>query len=168
MGAVFSKVASLIIKAEGYDKIVNSPSDKGGLTKYGISQRSYPDVDIINLTEEKALLILETDFWQKYNLEMIESQSIANQLFFMIVNMGAAPAVHIIQIAVNACGRGLIHATVDGVMGTETINAINSLSDGWFSNRIRLEAINHYLRITDEDESQIPNFRGWVRRALNQ
>lgn len=167
MAAIFSNVIPLIIAAEG-EKVSNSPNDHGGLSKYGISQKEYPDLDIANLTEEKALAILEEDFWQKYHIGQIENQGIANQVFLLIVNMNPLQAVRIVQIAVNACGRGIINATVDGVLGSQTLQAINSLADGWLSNRIRLEAISYYLHLTDVDESQIPNFRGWVRRALRQ
>ncbi len=167
MSTSFSNVAPMIIKAEG-DKDVDSPSDHGGETKYGISKREYPDLDIANLTESEALTILDRDYWQKYNLSQIENQAIANQLFFMIVNMGATDATRIAQVSVNACGRGIIRSTVDGVLGPQTILALNSLGDQWLSNRLRLETIRYYLGITDHDRSQIPNFRGWVRRALYQ
>ena len=36
---------------------VDDPDDKGGMTKYGISKRSYPDVDIENLTKAEAVQI---------------------------------------------------------------------------------------------------------------
>lgn len=42
---------------------VNNPADPGGETKYGISKRSYPWLDIVNLTEEHARLIYYRDFW---------------------------------------------------------------------------------------------------------
>ena len=32
----------------------NDPDDSGGATKFGIDQRSHPDVDIKNLTEDQA------------------------------------------------------------------------------------------------------------------
>ena len=36
---------------------VNDPKDPGGETKYGISKRAHPDVDIKNLSREKACAI---------------------------------------------------------------------------------------------------------------
>ena len=33
---------------------VNNPADPGGETKYGISKRSYPSLNIANLTREMA------------------------------------------------------------------------------------------------------------------
>lgn len=37
--------------------------DPGGLTKFGISQRSYPFLDIRNLTVEQAVQIYYEDYW---------------------------------------------------------------------------------------------------------
>ena len=39
-----------IIKAEGAE-YTDDPVDRGGKTKYGISQKRYPNLDIKNLTE---------------------------------------------------------------------------------------------------------------------
>lgn len=39
--------------------------DTGGLTKFGISQKAHPDVDVANLTQEKAAAILKSDYWDK-------------------------------------------------------------------------------------------------------
>lgn len=167
MGASFNKIIPLIKKIEG-DKTVDSPSDLGGLTKYGISQNANPDIDVANLSEEQAMEFLETKFWNKYHLFQIMNQGIANQLFFMLINMDPIQAIKLVQIAINACGGLIIKVDVDGILGEKTFNAINSLVAGWFSNRIRLEAIGYYLHITDINKSQIPNFRGWVRRALTQ
>lgn len=50
-----------IIRAEG--GLSADPNDRGGLTKYGISQTAYPDVDIEALTEADARLIYERDYW---------------------------------------------------------------------------------------------------------
>ena len=167
MGAIFSKVKPLIIEIEG-EKETDDPDDHGGKTKYGISQKQYPDLDIDNLTEDQAMAILEEDYWQKYHLEQIENQALANQIFFLIINVGPQYAIQIVQIAANVCGRGLMRLAIDGVMGSKTIQIVNSLADGWLSNRIRLEAISYYLQLTDHDKTQIRYFRGWVRRALMQ
>lgn len=41
----------------------NDPSDLGGETKWGISKRYHPNVDIKNLTPEQALQIYATEYW---------------------------------------------------------------------------------------------------------
>lgn len=165
--AQFSYVKPLILKLEG-DKETDNAHDYGGKTKYGLSQREYPNLDLDNLGETKAFLILETDYWEKYHLSQLENQAIATQLFFMFVNMDPVHAALIVQVSINACGKGIVQVKLDGVMGSDTIRALNTLSDQWLSNRIRLETIRYYLHEVDKDPSQEVNLRGWVRRALEQ
>lgn len=43
----------------------NDPNDRGGETKYGISKRANPDVDVKNLTEDQAKKIYEERYWNK-------------------------------------------------------------------------------------------------------
>jgi len=42
----------------------NNPADPGGETNWGICKRSYPLLDIKNLTREQAAGIYYKDFWQ--------------------------------------------------------------------------------------------------------
>ena len=48
----FAQAFEMVIGHEG--GLVDNHADPGGLTKYGISQRSYPGEDIRNLTLERA------------------------------------------------------------------------------------------------------------------
>lgn len=41
----------------------NDPHDPGGETKWGISKRSYPELDIPSLTQAEAEAIYERDYW---------------------------------------------------------------------------------------------------------
>ena len=43
--------------------LVNHPNDPGGVTRYGISKRAYPNEDIINLTLTRAGEIYHRDYW---------------------------------------------------------------------------------------------------------
>lgn len=44
----------------------NDPRDPGGETKWGISKRSHPDLDIKNLSLDKAFEIYKTDYYDIY------------------------------------------------------------------------------------------------------
>ena len=44
---------------------VHHESDPGGETNWGISKRSYPHLDIKNLTREQAVAIFERDYWSQ-------------------------------------------------------------------------------------------------------
>ncbi len=150
-----------IINIEG--GLSRDKADKGGLTKYGISQKSYPHLDIANLTKEQALDIFETDYWNKYLIGLITSQLIANQLFVLIVNIGGYKAIKIIQLAVARRGMKI---AIDGVIGRETIEAINMCNPFSLSESMRVAECNYYLDIVDSDPSQDIFFKGWIRRAL--
>lgn len=54
----FERSLAFTLKWEG-----GLTTDSGGLTKYGISQKSYPDLDIANLTLEQAKEIYKRDYW---------------------------------------------------------------------------------------------------------
>lgn len=54
-------------------ELVDDPRDPGRLTKYGISQRAHPKVDIRNLTLEQAKEIYYSEYWNKLGCDYIES-----------------------------------------------------------------------------------------------
>ncbi|KKK79728.1 hypothetical protein LCGC14_2830570, partial [marine sediment metagenome] len=47
----------------------NDKNDAGGETNHGISKRSYPELDIKNLTKDDAKKIFKRDFWNPLNLD---------------------------------------------------------------------------------------------------
>lgn len=53
-------IDQLLLAEGGY---VNDPKDPGGETKFGISKRSYPHLDIAGLTREEAIQIYRRDYW---------------------------------------------------------------------------------------------------------
>ncbi len=59
----FEKSVAFVLRREG--GYVNDPNDPGGETKYGISKRSYPDIDIKALTEKQAKGIYRRDYWDR-------------------------------------------------------------------------------------------------------
>ena len=70
MKGAFEKAVNFVLKWEG--GYSNTPNDPGGETKYGISKRSYPDVDIKNLTLEQAKEIYRRDFWRAGGCDNLE------------------------------------------------------------------------------------------------
>lgn len=48
---------------------VNDPKDPGGETKYGISKRAHPDVDVRNLTKEQARELYRERYWNEVGAE---------------------------------------------------------------------------------------------------
>jgi len=102
---IFDKAFQDVIGFEG--GYVNNPNDKGGETKYGISKRSYPSIDIENLTLDGAKEIYYKDFWNTIRLELslIDDEKIAIELFDTAVNMGVGVASKFLQEALNLMNR---------------------------------------------------------------
>ncbi len=82
----FAKAMNFVFKWEG--GYVNDPKDPGGETKYGISKRAYPDVDIKNLTKEAATEIYFEDYWLPTGCENMKDPALAMSVFDAAVNVG--------------------------------------------------------------------------------
>ena len=109
--------------------LVNDPSDPGGLTKFGISQKSYPDLNIASLTRDDARDIYYRDFWAPYFLDRIciKSRHLAERIFVMGVLIGMSKIIKITQAAINLLSDDSI--AIDGKMGAATIMAIQGIKN---------------------------------------
>ena len=138
---------------------VDDPDDKGGMTKYGISKRSYPDVDIENLTKAEAVQIYYEDYWKPSKADNL-NDDIQNTYFDMVVNMGQGNAVKVLQRAINSLDGSKID--VDGVIGPQTISHAHKL------NKKRLQAYRclYYSGVVLRDPTQKKFYYGWWKRAI--
>lgn len=156
----FDYAIQLVLKHEG--GYVNDPHDPGGETKYGISKRSYPKVDIANLTVDQAKAIYKRDFWDPHFFDDIEDQKIATKIFDFTVNMGASRAIRIAQNALQSIGKKV---TVDGRMGPGTIRAINESDSAALLKAIQDGAAAFYRSLVTKNKKLGKFLKGWLRRA---
>lgn len=70
--------------------------DSGGETKYGISKRAYPELDIRNLTLMQAKEIYHKDYWNRINGDFLSSP-LAIVAFDTAVNMGVGVALRLLS-----------------------------------------------------------------------
>ena len=70
---------------------VNDPDDPGGETKFGISKRSHPDVNIQALTQDQAAEILFREYWLPLNIDAYPIE-FAWKAFDIAVNQGVSAA----------------------------------------------------------------------------
>ena len=165
---IFDKAFQDVIGFEG--GYVNNPNDKGGETKYGISKRSYPNVDIKNLTLDGAKEIYYKDFWNTIRLELslIDDEKIAIELFDTAVNMGVGVASKFLQEALNLMNRNQKEwndLIVDGYCGFETLKAYKKARKD-----ILLKVLNglqfcRYKSIVEKNPTQEVFFNGWMKRV---
>jgi lysozyme family protein len=157
--ANFNLAVEKTIKREGGSQYHCVNGDKGGATKYGISQRSYPLIDIENLSEFDAKRIYKKDYWNQIRGDDISSQKIAESLFDFAVNAGVKTSVRLAQIALDV-------DQADGIMGKMTIDIINNEKEDDFLRDFSLAKIARYAAICNKDKSQSKFLLGWINRTL--
>jgi len=140
----------------------SDPDDPGGETKFGISKRSYPQLDISCLTSEDAKAIYLRDFWEPYPYQLIDDQGVANKTFDFAVNMGHKEAAVLLQRACNDAG-GLV--VVDGEVGPITIKAVNLCDPPQLLNSLKDKAVEFYMTLASNKPELRKFLDGWVRRA---
>jgi lysozyme family protein len=156
--AEFSPAVTKTIRREGGATITDDPTDKGGLTKYGISQRAYPSVDIRNLSEAGAWEIYRRDYWDKVGGDDIKSQAVAETLFDFAVNAGPKTAIRICQ--------DVLDISSDGIMGGVTTRRLNEVDAVHFIAAYALGKIARYVAICRKNPEQKKFLYGWILRAL--
>lgn len=82
---------------------VDDPKDPGGETNWGISKRSYPEVDIKNLTQDGAKAIYLRDFWDPLG---DAPAAVKFQAFDFAVNSGIQTAIRKLQAAISVADDG--------------------------------------------------------------
>lgn len=145
----FDQCFDRLISHEG--GVVDHPSDPGGLTKYGISQRTYPGENIRAMTLDRAREIYLRDYWGPAGCDAVPDK-LKLDLFDMAVNAGVKTAVKMLQRAVGEAD--------DGVMGPRTLQALQSANP----DRLRAKFNGHRL----DHMASLPTWpsfgRGWARR----
>jgi len=114
----FSKMIERILGHEG--GYVNDPADPGGETKWGISKRSYPTLNIKDLSREDAIKIYFKDFWTPLKCSRFHD-GVAYQLLDSAVNSGIGQSIRVLQRAVGVAD--------DGVAGPMTLAATEKFSE---------------------------------------
>ena len=151
----FDEIIEKVLEHEG--GYVNDPKDLGGETKYGITKRFYPELNIKELTIEKAKQIYKDDYWDKNRVESLP-QELWHIFFDMCVNMGRRTAVKVLQRAAVNRGRDI---EVDGGLGPMTIKALKGVE----VDRVRAYRVKFYVDLITAKPEQEKFFLGWFRRA---
>ena len=164
--AEFAPAVTKVLEHEG--GYSNHIADAGGETKYGISSRAHPDVDIAGLTRAKAEHIYRRHYWDANpRLRDLTSQALATKVFDLIVNMNAAHAIKILQNAVNQLSGAKDAVVPDGKLGPRTVQQANRLDPDDLLAAVRELAAAHYRGIVKRRPGQRGLLRGWLRRAYD-
>lgn len=155
--AIFDFAFSHTLTQEGGHS--NDPDDPGGETRWGISKKSYPQLDIENLSAVQAREIYHQDFWIPLRLDDVGSQRKANAIFDVAVNLGKYAAVRMVQ--------KLCKVPVDGLVGIQTIQAINDYLEWGFIIKLAKARADYYVALCQKNPTLLKFLSGWLRRTID-
>ena len=156
--ANFADSVSIVLKHEG--GYAFNPADPGGETNYGISKAQYPDLNIAGLTRQDAVDIYFRDYWTRFRINEVKSQNIANAVLDAVVHHGQGASI--VQKALNRAGMDI---KVDNIIGSQTVNALNSVSEGEFLSAYVRERKDYMDSLIDRNPALGQFKTAWHKRV---
>lgn len=152
----FEKAIDRVLAHEG--GYVNDPMDRGGETNWGVTRNTATAAgykgSMRDMTRDQAKAIYKRLYWDTIKADQMPFV-IAYQVFDAAVNHGVSAASKMIQRAVGVAD--------DGVIGTNTLRAINSRSAQNLVLEFNGERIRFYTAIA---KPQFDRFgKGWMNRV---
>ncbi len=163
--ASVSKLVPLIIKWEG--GFIHDPLDLGGATNKGVTIATYeaycrskgypkPTIEKLkNMPNEQWAEILKTMYWDKWQADKINNQSIAN----ILVDWVWASGNYGIKLP-----QKLLGVEIDGIVGNKTLAAINSSNPKELFDKIKAERMAFIDRICESRPANNRFKKGWLNR----
>ena len=162
-----TKLAPYILKWEG--GFVDHKADKGGATNMGVRigtwrQNGYDkdgdgDIDVADLkllTKQDVInRILKPHYWDRWKADQIVSQPIANILVDWVWGSGKWGII---------IPQRLLGVESDGVVGQQTIMAVNKQSPADLFARINTARLTFLNDIVKNNPSQRVFLKGWINR----
>jgi lysozyme family protein len=147
----FDEAFATLISPSHEGGYVNNPADPGGETKFGISKRSYPHLNIKSLTREDVKPIYLHDFWLAAKCPLLPAP-LRFPLFDFAVNSSVSEAVKKLQRRLGV--------SEDGVIGPITLGEISHWDPETLAIVFTLDRLNFMT-----DLHTWPAFgKGWARR----
>lgn len=171
-GDNFSTISPIILRHEG--GYANRASDKGGPTNHGIAWKTWkkyskedlgvePTLENLKkITPEQAEIIYKKRYWDPSGFNDIKDPKLALMSYDWSITSGGA-GKQIQKLLNSQYGQNL---KVDGVIGPDTISAMNSVEDsGKLTNSIAEIRKQYYTNLTISDPKNLPNLNGWINRV---
>lgn len=160
--ADFADLINPLLKREG--GYVNHPSDRGGATNHGITQRTYTAwlidrglgyMDVRAMSIVEAVEIYRERYWRPSMCEILPSE-IRGIHFDAAINHGVRRAAMLLQESVGV--------KQDGVIGRVTLAAVAAIGGDLIRARYLAARYRFYGQIIRRDRSQLEFIVGWMAR----
>lgn len=146
----FSRAIDITLKLEG--EYTNNIQDPGGETKFGISKKAHPELDISRLTRTDAETLYKRNYWNPLKCDSI-AWPMCLYLFDMGVNSGNMQAIKTLQKTLNI--------EVDGFVGLQTVDTANRASQDTISRYLTARVFFY------QSLSSYAHFgKGWIKRLF--
>lgn len=169
-----------VIEVEG--GFIDHPSDPGGATKYGITERTARANGYLGHMRDLPRSTAFSIYWTRYvvapNFDDVAAldEKIAEEIIDTGVNAGVGRAGRWLQVALNAFNsRGKHYANIaeDGAVGPATLRALKAFLQrrGARGTTVMIRALDtlqgaHYLSLADDD-SKFEDFAfGWFDHRI--
>ena len=136
---------------QGWGQVRAAINAYGDLKKASVAL--YNDDALVNLVAS----FYKKTYWNALNLDSVNSQLKANELFCFAVNVGAKSAVRVLQ--------DMLELQCDGIMGQETLRALNNYSEQAFDVDFDRAEIAYYRNLIRKNPRLSIYERGWENRA---
>lgn len=156
----FLKWIDFIFKWECvYDKKGNvifedDKDDPGGVTKYGIDQRSHPKLNIKNLTRDQALQIYYDSYWLPVKANLLP-KGVGEVVANIGVNTGKGNASRWLQ--------NTIKVNSDGIIGENTLKVANQICPADTIDKLCTRLEEFYKSIATGKKAKY--LKGWLNRT---
>jgi len=170
---LFDRCILVVLKSEGGYQC--DPDDIGNYTpdgilrgtKYGISARIFPKIDIKNLTEDQAKSIYYKYYWKPMNLEGLKDDELVLHVFDHGVNAGKRTSVRMLQRLVDAeadgiCGADTTLRANTTKMPTVVINGYGLLTT--LTEHFIYARYSYYTRLVEQRPKVKKYLKGWYDR----
>lgn len=152
---------SFVLKWEG--GFVNDKDDLGGATNMGVTLATYRSVfgskktvkDLKRMTRVQWGVIFKKYYWDKWKADDIKDQNVANILVDWLWCSGS----YGIKIPQKVLG-----VSIDGIVGTKTIAAINARDGRELFDTIRQERKDYIDSICQARPQNMKFKKGWLNR----
>lgn len=160
----------------------NNPADHGGETYAGIARKFWPNwsgwltIDAIKsahgaipsvinafarpdpLLKSMVLTFYKRNFWDVNQLDQINDQQVANNVYDCGVNCGIGAAAKMLQ--------QLVSVTPDGIIGPRSIQSINGTDPESLYNAFNSARKNYYSDLIARNASQKQFQHSWFSRLI--
>ena len=173
----FKKMFAISMKYEKGNLIngyVNDPDDAGGETVYGVCRKVFPklkvweSLDKLNgVVAKRGYKIPEDEmeeienvyyrnFYLKCNIDSFNDSALGMQIFDFAINSGVSRAIKTLQ--------SLMHITVDGICGVQTVTTANIRHTLSVREEYRKARLRFYESISTRGNNK-KFLKGWTNRA---